>query len=65
MPEHKELGVLKGAYSSGILYIPATYAEMQMDEMAKARTGTDQVTFQQVSSRVRLEIRWWTYSVLC
>lgn len=48
MPEHKELGLLKGAYTGGILYIPAMYAEMQIDEMAKARTGTNQVTFQQV-----------------
>ena len=53
MPEHKELGLLKGAYTGGILYIPAMYAEMQIGEMAKARSGTDQVTFQQVRNIVR------------
>ena len=57
MPEQKELGLLKGAYTGGILYIPAMYAELQIGEMAKARGKTGQVTFQQVSrTSLRLSV---------
>jgi isopentenyl diphosphate isomerase/L-lactate dehydrogenase-like FMN-dependent dehydrogenase len=47
VPEKRELGLLKGAYTRDILYIPAMYAEMSPLEMARAKSGADQVLFQQ------------------
>lgn len=56
VPENGELGLLKGAYTGDILYIPAMYAGMTPAEMASARNGTDQVTFQQVCPS--LDLGW-------
>ena len=51
MPEGREVGLIKGAYAGNILYIPALYAEMSIEEMAAAK-GPSQVMFQQVGMAV-------------
>lgn len=39
---------MKGAYEGDILYIPALYAEVSIEEFGKAKANTSQVTFQQL-----------------
>ena len=39
---------MRGAYTGGILYIPALYAEVSIEEFGQEKSGTDQVTFQQL-----------------
>ena len=48
VPKNREEGLIQGAYSGNILYIPALYAEMSIEEMAAAKKGC-QIMFQQVS----------------
>lgn len=48
VPEDREMGLLKGAYNGGILYIPAQYASMSIEEFGAAKENTSQVTFQQL-----------------
>lgn len=55
VPKDRELGLLKGAYNGDILYIPALYAEMSIEEIAEAKGDTGQVTFQQVLASSILE----------
>lgn len=52
VPEHRELGLVQGAGEEGILYIPALYAEMTIEEMGKAQLP-GQSMFQQVSLNLR------------
>lgn len=49
VPENKELGLVKGAGIGGILYIPAQYAEMSIEEMGQEQLE-GQTMFQQVST---------------
>lgn len=48
VPPERELGLVQGAGSEEVLYIPALYAEMSIEEMAEAQLP-EQVMFQQVS----------------
>ena len=48
VPEGREIGLIQGSYAGNILYVPALYAEMSIEEMAAAK-GHGQVMFQQVS----------------
>ena len=48
VPEHEELGLVEGAGNEGILYIPALYATMTIEEMGKKQLP-GQTMFQQVS----------------
>lgn len=48
VPADRELGLLKAAYTQDILYIPAQYAEVSIEEFGQARSDTSQVTFQQL-----------------
>ena len=47
VPEHEELGLVQGAGNEGILYIPALYAEMRIEQMGKAQLP-GQTMFQQL-----------------
>ena len=47
VPEDREQGLIEGAYNGNILYIPALYAEMTIEEIA-ATKGSGQTIFQQV-----------------
>ncbi|KAL9109573.1 MAG: hypothetical protein Q9227_005753 [Pyrenula ochraceoflavens] len=47
VPKDRELGLIQGANTGNILFIPALYAEMGIGEIAKAK-GPGQVTFQQL-----------------
>jgi isopentenyl diphosphate isomerase/L-lactate dehydrogenase-like FMN-dependent dehydrogenase len=47
VPKDREMGLIKGSGTGEILYIPALYAEMSIEEIAKAKVQ-GQVTFQQV-----------------
>lgn len=51
VPEERELGLLKGAHEGGILYIPAQYAEVSIEEFGQAKANTSQVTFQQLYAK--------------
>jgi len=46
VPEDREQGLIEGAYNGNILYIPALYAEMTIEEIA-ATKGSGQTIFQQ------------------
>lgn len=48
VPPERELGLLHGANAGGILYIPALYADVTIEEFGEAKAGTGQVTFQQL-----------------
>ena len=50
VPKHQELGLVQGAGEEGILYIPALYAEMTIEEMGKAQLP-GQSMFQQASPK--------------
>lgn len=54
VPPDRELGLLKGTYTGGILYIPALYAEVSIEESGQAKNGTDQVTFQQLYAQTSM-----------
>lgn len=47
VPKDRELGLVQGAGDEGILYIPALYAEMSIEEQGMNQ-GPSQVMFQQV-----------------
>lgn len=51
VPEERELGLLRGAYTGDILYIPAQYAEVSIEEFGQAKANTSQVTFQQLYAK--------------
>lgn len=53
MPPHEELGLVEGAGNEGILYIPALYATMSIEEMGKKQLP-GQTMFQQVSGYVQI-----------
>lgn len=64
VPADRELGLLKGASSGEILYIPALYAEVSIEEFGEAKSGTDQVTFQQVRLKMIYPPRHSCYEFL-
>lgn len=53
VPPERELGLVQGAGSESILYIPALYAEMSIEEMGKAQLP-GQTMFQQVIEQQNL-----------
>ena len=60
VPPHEELGLVQGAGSNGILYIPALYATLSIEAQGAAQAPT-QIMFQQLYAQPNLT---FTQSVL-